>query len=108
MAPKKKNDSTLDLTIVAKIEPTLETINYKNKKWTHPELNRTPLAYCNMLSERDKPSTPCAPYSTTMRILHTQKQGGPCVHTSHCYCPSFRTHPFRVPEFTADAGWDNK
>jgi hypothetical protein len=22
--------------------------------------------------------------------------------------PSYRTHPFRVPEFAADADWDNE
>jgi hypothetical protein len=24
------------------------------------------------------------------------------------YCPSYGTHPFRIPEFTADADWDDK
>jgi hypothetical protein len=45
------------------------------------------------------------------------KSGGPCVECNNeinymqveLKCrQSYRTHPFRVPEFTVDADWDDK
>jgi hypothetical protein len=61
-----------------------------------------------MLSERDKPTTPCARLLFGYYIHGIQRSMCRCLQMELMKCPSYRTHPFRVPEFTADADWDDK
>jgi hypothetical protein len=98
----KSNDTRQD-------RADLETVN-----WTHPQLDRTPLTI-TLLSERDKSTTPCGHLSLRYYIHEIQRPMCRCNseinNTNGTYrkcCPSYRTHPFRVPEFTADTDWDDE